>query len=272
MYKGWEHTLLTSVNEVKDVIESLDDGNWFCRGQSQHYEDLLPSIDRGYSKFQTRRGKLTFESISISRFRLYAKSFTEGEEASKHNDIIALMVLQHYGVPTRLLDWSISPKVAAFFAVLKDHYADDEKDGEIWTFNRTLYEELGAEQWKKHPETTTDRSGDRDKIDLTFPTAFTINESEPWIVCSKYIDGFPRDSAQKSWYTMTSCFGKDHGEMIKDLLNDLSKIHVYIIKAELKQKIRNLLKDVYKIDRGSLFPDSAGAAKTVLKEVFFQDI
>jgi hypothetical protein len=54
------------------------------------------------------------------------------------------MVLQHYNVPTWLLDWSHSPWVAAFFAVIDF----DGQDGEIWTFNRPLYEELGAEQLK----------------------------------------------------------------------------------------------------------------------------
>jgi len=39
--------------------------------------------------------------------------------------------MQHYGAPTRLLDWTRSPYVAVFFACL-EHW---EVDGEVWYFN-----------------------------------------------------------------------------------------------------------------------------------------
>jgi len=40
-------------------------------------------------------------------------------------------LMQHYGAPTRLLDWTASPYVAAYFAV----ESDDETDGLIWVLN-----------------------------------------------------------------------------------------------------------------------------------------
>jgi hypothetical protein len=175
------------------------------------------------------------------------------------DDVIALMVLRHYEVPTRLLDWSQSPFVAACFAV-SYHEIDD---AEIWAFDHDPYARSGKQQWRKWPETTLDGSGD-DELFRPNMTAFKQAEPPDWFVCAFYPGGFPRQNAQEGLYSLTARFGRDHADAISNLLADSSHHHLYVIPANLKPAVKKLLHEKHGICLGSLFPDTAGAARTAL--------
>ncbi len=254
----WNTITLTSEPEALHVFTELHAKRWLCRGQPKRYGVLVPSIDREGRQNLSRHEKLTLERRSIDLFRNTAKFFSHpGEYGALHDDIIALMVLRHYGVPTRLLDWSMSPYVAAYFSVCNNA----SEDGEIWAFDHDLYAEKGKQQWRDNPETTIDGSGSDDKFDAKL-TAFTLNEPPDTFNCGFYRPGFPRQEAQDGLYTMTPRFGRDHAERIATLLVESSHYHLYVVPWALKKALQMRLRESHGIWRGSLFPDSAGAAVT----------
>ena len=97
-------------------------------------------------------------------------------------------------------------------------------------------------------------------------TAFSLTEPPDWFICGFYT-GFPRQNAQAGAYSLTARFGHDHAEDIARLLKKPSRYHQWIIHADLKPKLLKRLHESYGIWRGSLFPDTAGAAATA-REVF----
>ena len=258
----WKETKLTNEKQALATLQELHGNRWLCRGQSKRYGGrLIPLIDRKPRQRYSRIEKLRLERQSINLFRATARFFADqGERGALTDDIIALMVLRHYDVPTRLLDWSVSPWVAAYFAT----QCDDNEDGYIWSFDEPMYEIEGRKQWEKCPETC--HHGDPDKFDAKL-TAFDIKEPYDWFVCGFYPAGFPRQNVQAGAYSLTARFGRDHAAKIADLLGDPSCYHLYIISAKLKSRLRTLLYEKHGIWRGSLFPDSAGAAETA-KTIF----
>ncbi len=232
-----------------------------CRGHAGTHRTLFPGLDRELSG-RSRRAKLALERRSIDLFRNSVRSLADGERGALEDDIVALMVLQHYGVPTRLLDWTGSPFVAAYFAS-----GDERSPGEIWAFDSRAYARAGQDQWKKWPPTTADLSGDASKFDAKL-TAFAVDEPPPWICCAFYPAGFPRQTAQAGAYTLTARLGFDHALALAQLLGDRTLYCRYRVAANVKHRLRDALRKDHGVWRGSLYPESSGVAGMVCETLF----
>ncbi|MGZ4996725.1 MAG: FRG domain-containing protein, partial [Methylobacter sp.] len=66
-----------------------------------------------------------FESIEIPLLRSF-KKYAETGSIPGDSLWIRLSVAQHHGLPTRLLDWTLSPKVALHFATAEENFYDKD--------------------------------------------------------------------------------------------------------------------------------------------------
>ena len=109
------------ITAVDTLTTDFDNFLLWWRGQADSTWPLTPGIIRCKNR--------AFEGSLISRFVLKAKSRYSN---CPRSDAIGpwLFLMQHYRLPTRLLDWSESPLVALYFAVRSEDQYD--KDAAIW--------------------------------------------------------------------------------------------------------------------------------------------
>lgn len=112
------------IGEVQDFLNFThgflngSDEIWY-RGQSDFDHELAPSFLR-----LTNHTQLIEKNIS-DIFIQNASTLIE----TPSNPLDWMFIMQHYGIPTRLLDWTENPLVALYFAVEKH---TNDKDGALW--------------------------------------------------------------------------------------------------------------------------------------------
>jgi hypothetical protein len=107
-------------------------GRYLFRGVSNHDYQLVSSFDRLFPSV-VERGRLSTEMLEA--FRQECLIHMPAEILERDDTVLALG--QHHGLPTRLLDWSESPYVAAFFALdgALPHRMDPQRYAAIWVLH-----------------------------------------------------------------------------------------------------------------------------------------
>jgi type I restriction enzyme M protein len=121
--------------DLAQLVEIYFDKNWIFRGVANKDFKLIPTVGRRGARKDSETGKnLSYDvkegSKSLNQFIREARTHLPYEPRTS---LEWLAIAQHHGMPTRLLDWTASPLVAAFFAVKGGGFVDGErKDAAIY--------------------------------------------------------------------------------------------------------------------------------------------
>jgi hypothetical protein len=203
------------------------------RGQAKACWGLKPSIDRKSPPHSTYKQRLDEEGFIVAEFKERAQRFMGTIEAlflqGTTVDFTKLSVLQHYGAPTRVLDWSFSPFAALYFAVINQ----PKDDGALFFFDRQLLDKNGP-NWQEIGCRRRPEDGEADVDSCAFQ-----EDSKPWLCCLNYRIQFDRMKKQAGFFSITGRLGVDHGQEIERMIP--SAVYRYTIPADLKNPILDRL-------------------------------
>ena len=248
------------INNWKDFAETLEhlklERNWLSpwvfRGQTDSDWTLKPSILRVLQRHGIdRQMGIGFERTICREFFSKAHLFEDFKfrEFKEGNILLTFTLMQHYGSPTRLLDWTESPYIALYFAI----NADFSKDGAVYLFNQDLLNDLNKDEPFKNDEMLFEEEEESDHI-VTFFANFQTR----------------RSNSQQGLYSVAANIDKDHADLIQKTFNrHNSSDRLYASKLVIDKNAKlEFLGRLRKINlrADQLFPDLYGFS-TSLKDL-----
>ena len=125
-----------TVNSLQDFIKLIDSFNsnpenpiWYRGIGNVNLHKLSPSLYR-HKDYNNFSEFFALERKILNRFKERSVPFLNNKV---DDDWENLFIMQHFGVPTRLLDWSENPFVSLFFALTAQQRERDPKpDAAVW--------------------------------------------------------------------------------------------------------------------------------------------
>jgi hypothetical protein len=223
-----EEVIIKTFQDYLENIESLTEANpqgfFLFRGQTADVP-LIPKIGR----FKSVKNIEKFEKDLLDDFRKRAQPYFKRPLINEW-DLLALA--QHYGLPTRLLDWSENPLVALWFATEKK--VDNTKFGVVWMFD-PLEEDIQS------LEESSPFTGIRTKVFCPNHIAERITAQSGWFSCHKI-------SSKKQFVPF---------EKITLYQHSLEKIYIPVkLFSEIRVKLNSM-----GVNASTIFPDLEGLSR-----------
>ena len=248
-----------SWDQFKDLATSDDYRSWAFRGQSNADWPLEPTLARYLKRYKIHRSVWSNQEL-----RIYGIFKRKAHEFLKHlpadDDAFEwLATMQHHGAPTRLLDFTWSPYVAAFFA-----FERAITTAAIWAvfppllrYMQHFPDNLNVEE-NVHDHVGPWKPGNYEKFFVQNEFEF-VTQGEPYRMNRRQV-------AQSGTFVIPSRIDKS----VEEILMDNGPIDHSLVKFVMNtEKMRHeSIRQLYNmnITNATLFPDLDGLARSMAME------
>lgn len=250
-----ETTLVSTWRDFM-ILSSQFEG-WAFRGQSDARWHVQSSLSRYLHAYVADKSQWrNREERAIRIFRRKAHNHVTQPDLL-NNDLRCLGLMQHHGAPTRLLDFTKSPFVAAFFALERA-----TSDVAIFALNTpALYEDRARP--KDVPSLTRDAINPRKQGNLG---KYFLGNDNPvvWFGEPEEMDG--RLIAQSGTFVVPGLIDRPLHHILDGYISDEPLLRKIVLPSSVRAEA---MKWLYRmnITNASLFPDLDGLARSIAIEI-----
>jgi hypothetical protein len=269
---------VTTANALFELFHKhpFDNGQWVFRGHTRADYRLQPSLERIIDPvhFPLDRAEELAGSLFRSRAHHYVANLPKDSD-----ELEWLSLMRHHGAPTRLLDWTVSPYVAAFFASCEPQPQSLSSLGSphrgsaaaIWAINAVLLKKEAIRVILSDSGDDVNPSaklGSRKQFNRVFLNRYA--KLSPLVAPVRPVRMNERLTAQRGLFLCANTLHFDFEAILKKLLSSAyakgDAKTGWIYKLEIAPEIRlDLLAELRRmnISYASLFPGLDGFARAM---------
>ena len=224
---------------------------WAFRGHRSAEQPLLSSLSRRLTQYCPDASQWrTREARGLRIFRRKAHIYL-GERVALEDDLRCMAIMQHHGAPTRLLDFTKSPFVAAFFAL-----EGATGDAAIFAINTPAL-------WRATPD--FDASLTRDVIDPREPDNFAryfAPNDRALLWCGEPAEMDMRLVAQSGLFVVPGQIDRTLEQILEHYPSQQPLMKKIVLPYTLRER---MMRTLYRmnITHATLFPDLDGLARSI---------
>jgi hypothetical protein len=250
---------LKNWSEFDQIIEKKHYRKWIFRGESDANWELKSSLHRAFEEAQEihtngkgktkKLDKISHEQVMIDRFKCNAHLYLNNLP-TKDDTLSWLSLMQHYGAPTRLLDFKFSPYVALFFAL-----ETGKSEAAIYLINHDSIKNdddtlSGIDRLESYSNILTPQKAQEHSYLLAFEPTFSNQ----------------RLLAQQGLFVASNTLAESHGEILKK--HNSNQVQKIIVPKELRfEGLRKLNK--MNINSANIYPGLDGFCKSMYRQPTF---
>ncbi len=258
------------IEDVADLILDLEYNSEIDRMRSPYLFRGMPDYAFKLTTSLRRNCADKQRMLEPSILRYFTKYASIEDPSLDGNIWKQLMVGQHHGLPTRLLDWSKSALIALHFATAERDVGDtDVRDGIVWRIDAREIGDMLPERYRAALKAENTNYFSVNMLKKLVPSLdeydFDMGDHSMVIVEPPSTD--QRIINQYAYFSVVPMGIED---IETDFLNRTQNTMKYIIRKDVRWDIRDLL-DQSNISERVMYPGLDGLTKWIARHYYVKD-